>query len=888
MFMAEARRIFKLFVLPAFGAAVMAIAANIALQAATPQAAPSPAGPIKKVAVIADAVLDEPAWHGIRRLEAALRAKGVAVSEGEAQLSGSDLVLLMGLGAGRGAAAAALAGTKTPVPSGAEALTIRTSARYQKKPAMVLAGSDGAGLMYAALELAERVSWASNAANPFQFARDVTEEPYLRERGVVMFTMNRAYFESRLLDAQFWVRYFDMLAKNRFNHLVLIFGYEDGGYMAPLYPYFFDVEGFNDVQVVGLSPEQQARNRNALKTVLRLATERGIHVKPGIWEHVYRAGGQAGANPWASDGSKPTPGLVWGLNAGNLVPYTVAALKKFYETFPEFTETQFRMHEESGLLNSEIEPFWHDVFGFFRDSKPNVRLEFRAKGLPKSVIKDAQSQGLNIQLDTKIWMEQLGLPYHPTHINRQNQMDARHSYADLLEYPQTYHMNWTLWNGGTTRVLLWSDPDYARRLAGSARLYDGRSLVVTEMEATKMLGQPHDAKPRDFLNSRYRYFDYEFERYWAFYRVFGRLSYNPETSPELWEHEYVERFGADAGPHVMKAVQLASRVLPRVVASSIPYTMFPTTSGWPEMMHQGSLQHYAQQEEGSDIQQFMNLREEAASILQGSDTAMRRPEETSRWFAGISESILAEAAAAERSLGGRESSNEFKSAMTDARMLAALARYHSWRLLGGVNYNLYKQAGDLAAFDEAIADERKAVQAWHELVAAAGDFYIEDMWFGPTGRAFPHHWRDEMKTLDTEFDKLLAERQAATARSDAKPARIPARAANPRIPIVTFVRRPPVAPLGHDFVVPVEVTAPAGVKWIRLRYRHVNQKENYHTAEMTFNAQTGLYSATIPASFIDPRWDLMYFVEIVDRQANGRIYPDLDVETPYIITSVQR
>ena len=76
-------------------------------------------------------------------------------------------------------------------------------------------------------------------------------------------------------------------------------------------------------------------------------------------------------------------------------------------------------------------------------------------------------------------------------------------------------------------------------------------------------------------------------------------------------------------------------------------------------------------------------------------------------------------------------------------MLAALARYHSWRQLGGVNYNLYKQAGDLAAFDEAIADERKAIQAWRELVEAAGDFYIDNMAFGPIGRGFPHHWKDE-------------------------------------------------------------------------------------------------------------------------------------------------
>ncbi len=881
--MASELRTWELSILPALTAAIMAI------ETGSSQAAAVPAGTVKKVAVVADAALSEPGRYGVQKLEAAMRGKGVAVVEGEDQVSGSDVVLLLGMGTGRGAAATALAAMNVPPPGGPEALTVRTGERYQEKPAIVVTGSDGPGLMYAALDLADRVGWAGDGANPFEFARDVTESPYLRERGVVMFTMNRAYFESHLYDEQYWVHYFDMFAKDRFNRLVLVFGYEDGGYMAPLYPYFFDVEGFPDVRVVGLTPEQQARNLKAFKTMLRLAAERGIQVKPGIWDHIYRGGIQAGGVRGASNGTRATPGLVWGLNATNLISYTVAALKKFYEVFPEFTETQFRMHEESGLRVAEIEPFWHEVFGFFRTNKPDLRLEFRVKNLPKSVIKDAQSQGLNIQLDTKIWMEQMGLPFHPTHINRENQMDARQSYADLLEYPQTYHMNWTLWNGGTTRILLWSDPDYARRLAASARLYDGQSLVVTEMEATKMLGAPHDAKPRDFLNSRYRYFDNEFERYWAFYRVFGRLSYNPETAPEIWEHEYAQRFGADAGPHVMKAVQLASRVLPRIVAASVPYSMFPTTTGWPEMMHLGSLPRYAQVEAGSDVQQFMNLREEATSILQGTDTAMRRPEETSRWFAATSDAILAEAAAAERALGERTNNNEFKSTMTDARMLAALARYHSWRQLGGVNYNLYRLAGDLSAFDEAIADERKAVQAWHELVDAADDFYIDDMWFGATGRSFPHHWKDEMKALDAEFEELVAERRAAVARADAKPARIPARDANPQLPAVSFVQRAPEAAApGQDFRVQAKVTAPAGVKWIHLRYRHLNQKQDYQTADMSLDPKTGLYACSIPAAFIDPHWDLMYFVEIVDQRGNGRIYPDLEFETPYIVTVVKR
>ncbi|QOY87486.1 hypothetical protein [Paludibaculum fermentans] len=50
------------------------------------------------------------------------------------------------------------------------------------------------------------------------------------------------------------------------------------------------------------------------------------------------------------------------------------------------------------------------------------------------------------------------------------------------------------------------------------------------------------------------------------------------------------------------------------------------------------------------------------------------------------------------------------------------------------------------------------------------------------------------------------------------------------------------------------------------------------------------YSPTpsIPASFIVPRWDLMFFVEAVDNQGNGRNFPDFDVEAPYVIVPVRR
>ena len=83
----------------------------------------------------------------------------------------------------------------------------------------------------------------------------------------------------------------------------------------------------------------------------------------------------------------------------------------------------------------------------------------------------------------------------------------------------------------------------------------------------------------------------------------------------------------------------------------------------------------------------------------------RRPEETSRWFAETSAAILSEVAAAEKTLGNHPASNELKSTLTDARVLAALARYHSWRQLGGVNYELWKQSGHWDFYEEGMFAE---------------------------------------------------------------------------------------------------------------------------------------------------------------------------------------
>lgn len=858
------------------GFALLAALAAASLTGAAPRTLP----PV--VAIMIEPSLDPVASHGIVKLREALAAGGFRVAEFSSNLH-PEVVVLAGVGRGT-EAARILAESKTRLPAAAEALVVRRSAKYHGRPALVLYGADARGLMYAALDVAARVSPVSRTSDPFENVRDATEEPFLAERGVSMYTMHRAYFESRLFDERHWQKYFDMLAASRINNFVVIFGYENGGFMAPPYPYFFDVPEFPQVKFVGLTSAEQSRNTAAFKRMMRLAHDRGITVTAAIWDHIYRGGVQTGGIPGAPKAADASvPGLVWGVTGDNLPSYTKAALRRFLQVFPEVDAIQFRMHEESGLKREEMVPFWHEVFSLIKQAKPDMHLDLRAKDLPDAVIEDALKQGLAARVSTKFWMEQMGLPFHPTHINPQNQRDRRHGYADLLQYPQRYRVHWQLWSGGTTRLLLWGDPDYVRRFAGAARLYGGNSFEINEMLATKMLGEPHGDKPIDILTPAARYYEYEFERYWHFYQLWGRLTYNPDTPSNLWESAFTDRFGAAAGPHVMRAQHLASRVLPRIVAASYRYAYFPTTRGWAEMKRQDDLPTFSALE-GTDTQQFMNPRDAARSLLSGTETAMRTPQETSRWFAATADAIVAEVSLAEKAAGDR-AGKEFRSTMTDARILASLARYYSSRLLAAVSYNVYKTSGDVRAFDDALADEKRAIAAWQNIVEAAGNVYSDKLPFGALGY-FPRHWKEELERLEADFDRLAATRPASS-HPGTEAVALPA-SASAGTPPVAQLSNDAIATGGRDFVVSATVTPSTDIKWVRLRYRHLTQYEDYQAAEMAFDAASRAYTGRIPAAFIDPKWDLMYFVEVMDTHGKGRMYPDLEKETPYVVVRVQR
>ncbi|RMF41284.1 MAG: hypothetical protein D6753_09905, partial [Planctomycetota bacterium] len=252
-----------------------------------------PLGARGDVQIVLPEKLSGPAAYGIEKLEEAFCRRGETVQMLD-RLDQADASHVVVAGLATCEPVQELVercGLEVPMP--AESLAVGVLGQRDQR-VVVLGGRDAIGLLYAALDTADRVGWTGPNEDPFTHIQPIAESPFLQDRSVSTYTMHRGWWEQRLYDERYWQRYFDLLARSRINSFVIIFGYECGGFMAPPYPYFFDVPGFPEVQIPSLTDEQQAKNTEALRRVLGLAHARGIRVTVGIWDHIYRGRVQTG------------------------------------------------------------------------------------------------------------------------------------------------------------------------------------------------------------------------------------------------------------------------------------------------------------------------------------------------------------------------------------------------------------------------------------------------------------------------------------------------------------------------------------------------------------------------------------------------------------------
>jgi hypothetical protein len=205
------------------------------------------------ISLVQDPGAAAPVKHGVESLKAALRAKNIRYEEvANLEAARGQTAIVYGSGNGSGPAADRLKASAVAVSGAPESLVIHW-AEWKSKPLLLLSGSDDRGLMYSLLEVADRIGWALDPGKPLSEVHNIQESPTVTDRGVTIFTMQQAQFETRLHDENYWTKYFDTLARDRFNKFQVLFAYEMDGYMCPAYPYFVDTPGFADVKVEGPS-----------------------------------------------------------------------------------------------------------------------------------------------------------------------------------------------------------------------------------------------------------------------------------------------------------------------------------------------------------------------------------------------------------------------------------------------------------------------------------------------------------------------------------------------------------------------------------------------------------------------------------------------------------
>ncbi|MGL4630870.1 MAG: hypothetical protein ACRCVT_06655 [Leadbetterella sp.] len=746
-----------------------------------------------------------------------------------------------------------------------------------------ISGFDAQGLMYALLDVAERIRLSKNPEDIYKQVLPIMESPDTQVRAISQYTMNRAFWESKFYDITYWEMYLDNLAKNRFNSFVVVFGYENGGFMAPCYPYFFNTQGFETIRMVGIDSASQQKNINHFRKLIDMCHERGIQFTAGIFDHIYRAGVQGGAiqGKWNLD-SKPSYSQVGGVSAENLIPYTKKALSQFIKTFPQLDAILFRIHYESGLKASESDAFWTDVFKTIKSDAPHLKIDLHAKELPESVIDSALLVGIPFRISTKFWMEQMGQPFHATQTNPEKS-PRRQSYSDLLRYPKKFNIHWRLWNAGTTRILNWGDPAWVKRFVKETHLYNGEGFEVNEPFMMKMEGQAHDEAPYELLPKENQFYTYEFEKYWLFFKLFGRLGYNPNTDSSIWEREFEMKFGKETGSIVSNAIAKSSEVLPRIIATTYPYILFPMTRGWAEKHHLGSLAFYASNQ-ATDIAQFTGFEEEAKLLISNRKTAKYHQTLNARWYWNTYADLQNQIKNIDKNQIDRN--KELANSLIDVRILSYLAKYHACRIPAAIYYNIYTQTQNGSALDSAIVHEKNAIGVWEELVHAVGNHYHHDLKVGAPRYKLNGHWRDELQDLKTEFEELIKLRQNLPSKNELAP--------HVEIPQVStyqnlfHVWHKPISKANpnQDLQIQAKMETSSPLESLVLKHRPLNQDVPYESINMIVS--NGQYQAIIPKEKLNPRFDLQYYFEIIDTQGHGIIYPDFEKETPYFVVTFIR
>jgi hypothetical protein len=437
---------------------------------------------------------------------------------------------------------------------GPEAFTIRGSDRVLR-----ISGGDARGLVYGAMEAREQVL---NGIPPHEL-KGHAATPRLAFRGIKLNTPWDSYRPSSALDqhtatmrdSKFWEDYLDMMVENRFNVFTL----------WTMHPFTYMIRPKNFPEASKWSDGEFAEWQRLYREIFRLAKERGLDTYVVFWS-IFVSEEFAKAHNPASRNFYPHYYV-----DGDTTPVTKRYLRESVTQmlleYPDLDGIGLSHGEGmAGMTPLQRQQFVDEVYiaGALeaRKSRP-VKLIHRVPF--SSGLSSGPGVSTDVEKITREAMERLGDRFTgPIWVEMKFNWSHGHSTPKLIKVhggklgdtyfsppPANYKVVWQVRNEDFF-ALRWGDARFVRehiRLNGTAD-HVGGYFVGSETYIPAL----------DYFTAVEQRVDWRwaFQRQWLFYKLWGRLLYDPATPDEVFEAEFTRRYGRSGEP-LFRAYALASR-----------------------------------------------------------------------------------------------------------------------------------------------------------------------------------------------------------------------------------------------------------------------------------------------------------------------------------------
>ncbi len=580
------------------------------------------------------------------------------------------------------------------------------------RPVACVIARDETGAMYGTLDLAEQIRMKEGLAgleekvsNPrFAFRAIKFNLPWSAYRPSEHPAMNLHMETCR--DLRFWQRFLDMMAENRFNVLSL----------WNLHPFTYMIRPKDYPQACPFSDDELARWQRFWRRLFAMAKDRGIETYIVNWNIV------------VSPEFAKAHGVKERNDTSELVrEYTRQCVTQVIDEYDNLTGLGVTLADWMNNMTPREREDWIEetfVAGMKQARRP-------VKFIHRSVLAGSPTEMRRVidaaQLSDPVWVE---VKFNWSHGHSTPRLAITHDYLSgqiderfWNPKPTNYRIAWMIRNEDFF-ILRWGQPDFIRRhIAINGHDYVGGYFVGSE---GYIPAKEYAHRPDEHVT-----WQYAFERQWLFYKLWGRLLYDPCTPDEVFACEFDRRYGGAAGERLLEAYALVSRMPLRLAsfhAATWDYTLYSEGFLAPvQTQFDDKVSPFISIDELIDHKTldptYLSIPDYVTCLVDGEtmEGSLMTPVELADELERDGKTALHLVGALPAGAGDGSPARECE--IADIQAWAHLSLYFAEKLRAGVALETFRRMKDSRRKEEAVTRLKKAAGHWDDLVATTAKHY---------------------------------------------------------------------------------------------------------------------------------------------------------------------